>query len=303
MNATLRLSLTALLLLAMACSSSTPAPADRDSEKVLEPTEADELQRLNEAAEEAFAGRLERQNVEQAIEAWKKVAALDSVKNDPEALAETYENLAKAHYFLARYHEALTDEPDKERILSASKQGVEYAGLAVEIRAPDFHRSIKRGAPFEAELEEAPPEAAHALLAYARNLDLWSKTEGVSATVAGEPIVDSIMEFVAEHQPEAHFGAAHRYFGTRWIERAFHRSPEKSAEAFETALELEPHFLITRVLRARHLATATGDRDLFESDLQAVIAADEDLLPAARAENAFARQLAAALLADVEQYF
>ena len=290
----------ALLLTTLVACSSTTEPSDFVEEELAEPTEPEPpaFETLRDQAEEAFQERREREYAEEAIALWTQALADDSAdEQSPGEIAEVYEHLAYAHYFVARFHESdgpsLSADSD---VSTHADNGVEAASEALRIQAPEFLRAVERGAPFEAQLPEAPPEAVETLLWYAKNMDIKARTEGVSQSVATTPVVEAIMDFVVDTEPDAHFGAAHRFFGTHWIERPFHRDPEASAHAFADARDLAPDFVLTDILEAHHLAEAQGDTERSEELLNEALDKKGDATTELSPEDRIALQWAAELM-------
>ncbi len=295
----------AVALTAPACSGGD-ATREADEEIAETPPEAVErFQALYDEGQTHFEARADRQEVLKAVDRWSEALAVEddgTISDDHRAQA--YQSLARAHYFLARYHGTdggpVSAEPELAQL---AMLGFEAATEAVKIEAPGFHESVERGAPFEGELADAPAQAAESLLLYAKNLHLAARAQGTSATVSADPVVDAIMELVAAEAPQLHFGAAHRYFGARSVDRAFNRSAQRSAQSFEKALNQAPDYLATRFDRAIYLATFQGDREAYEAELQAIIDSPADAAPGATAENEIVQGWARQWLAKSDDLF
>jgi len=81
-------------------------------------------------------------------------------------------------------------------------------------------------------------------------------------------------------------------------------NPEKSRHHFEKALDLtENKYLLVQLFFAKTYAVQNQDRELFESQLQAVLQAPPDLLPEQRLANQVARKKAAKLLGQIDELF
>ena len=294
---------TILLAFAAACSTSGDDAAASTTPQTEQP-EPDRFEELRQQADEAYAGRGDFQQAQKAIGLWEQALQTDTAIADEVTRAELHEAIAKAHYFIARYHHADGVEITSNEALEDSvNAGLDAAEEALQIRAPEFYGALQRGAPFEEDLPPANEEAVDALLWFAKNLTLLSHIDGVSADVSATPVVEAIMEFIIDVRPETHHGAALRYFGVHRVHRPFHRSPEQSREAFEKSLEMEPNFLLTRLLQARHLATFQGDREFFESELRAIIDSTNDGAVQSLPENEMARQWATSLLEQSDELF
>lgn len=243
-----------------------------------------------------FQERVDLQKTTLAIDCWS--AALEE-NIDDESQIELRTALSYAHYFLARYHLMTASELNKDAIVKNAQAAQEHALAALSLLSPEFEEALRRQRSIDDLLHQIDTSASETLLHYARALNLWAQHTSLTAQVAHEKTVDTIMSFIAENHPEAGAGAAHRYFGRRWIERPLHKSPEKSAENFNKSLSYAPDFLMTRLIRAKTLALATQDQALFEDDLKVILEAESDEIP----ENYFARQLARQLLDRADELF
>ena len=305
--------ITALLIVATclatlaACTSASDIP-ERPDDELAEPEVPDEpvpsaFETYRDEAEAAFELRSDRESAQEAIEMWQRALDDESAEKESDStIASVFEDLARAYYFVARYHAADGPVPDRDGAQWAER-GEDAAIEALRLRAPDFHDAIIRGAPFEAELPDISAEAVDAVLWYAKNITLLANTGGVSRAVASKPILDSIMETVLQYDPGAHYGAAHRFFGVRWIDRSFHRDPDASRDSFEAAADLAPEFVLTYVLEARYLAIHQDDRDRFEALLTKAISTVDDADSEPSPENRIVRSWAQALLDQADEYF
>ena len=300
-----------LLFALSACSTTRPpteasVPDQTDAENE-QNQRAEQLQGLLTSADTHFAQRTERAELTKAIATWEEAwDLLDDHHSDQAFSLSAY--LARAYYFRARYHHSLAAMPSQEAILADTLDGIEAALRALRIKSPALADALQipppaSNAPLELPLEDFPEEGVAALLSFAQNLLLHAETQGLSAHLEAEPLGTTLMAYLRDDHPQTHHGAPARYFGSHFIQRPFQKSPAESARAFEEALHLAPDFLLTRVLRAANLATATGDRELFVSDLQADLDTTLEASPEVAAENFFAQLLARSLLARVDTLF
>lgn len=284
----------------VACSTGAD-PAEDDEPVEAPPTALDEFEEFQEEASDHFANRGDDNAARRAIELWTQALQVDddgTITDNHRAAA--LEAISQAHHYLAYYHERPAVDADIDEASAAA--GLQAAEEALRIRAPEVAAELRRSDTLEIDLTDVSEDAAPALLWYAKNRFLLTRAQSLSAAVEAEAIIDAMMEFVADHRPALYHGEAHRYFGQRWIDRPFHRSPQRSDQAFERSLEIAPDFLATRVLRARHLAVFHGDRQSFERDLNAVL--DSTAGDAAHsAEDAAAQRWAADLLDRSDQFF
>ncbi len=120
------------------------------------------------------------------------------------------------------------------------------------------------------------------------------------------PRLESLMVKVLDLDPTFHYAGPHLFLGTFYGGRSkmLGGNLEKSRHHFEKALELTHNkYLLVRLFFAKTYAVQTQNRELFESQLQAVLQAPADLLPEQRLANQVARQKAAKLLEQVDELF
>lgn len=289
-----------------ACSTQPTAPDDpqADLEEIPQPVEPPaEFRGLVHDAEIAYGRRDDADQLGRAIELWSDALEIRWDRPDSPARAEVHESLAKAHHYLARYE--LSDGPvpaDSDDVAGAVDTGLTHARKAIAIRAPAVDDAIEHGAPFEADLPVLSDETLESLMWYAKHLHLRAQISDVERQAADLPVADELMERVLERAPKMHHGAAPRYFGIRHIDRPMRRAPAASWRAFEESLEVDPNFLPTRVFRVRFLATFEGEREEFESELQAVVES-RGAPNGAAPENDVARNWAADLLERTDEWF
>lgn len=126
--------------------------------------------------------------------------------------------------------------------------------------------------------------------------------ESVANLPTAMAFVDRAMELDASY----FYGACHllkgRFEGERPVELG--GNPKKARESLVKAMEInEGRFLLARVYMARYFAVPTQDSTLFESELEAVLEASDDILPDARLLTALAKLRAEELLFSMEDFF
>ena len=120
------------------------------------------------------------------------------------------------------------------------------------------------------------------------------------------PRVEGLMKKVHELDPAFHHAGPNLFLGVFYggRSRMLGGNPEKSRHHFEKALDLtEKKFLLVRLLFAKTYAVHNQNRELFESQLQAVVNAPPDLFPEQRLANEVARKKAAQLLDQIDELF
>lgn len=304
-----------LSLFFFACTTPTVAtgPEDEESSAAEDTARVAEVavkvDELNQKAAQHYERRMDIADLEGAISSWEEALQHLEGAQDRTRAKKIKESLARAYYFRARYHHSLATMPPKERIFADTIRGSELARKAIAIDSPDLGQNLpslargERSFAGSSDFADLTSDGHPAFLTYLQNLVLYAETRGVATDLELRPLIDQGFTFLHSSAGDLSFGAPARYFGARQVERPFGKNVEASREAFDEALQLAPGFLLTRVLRANTLARATGDRALFESDLQQVLDASPDALPEAEPENLFAQFMARALLSQVEQLF
>jgi len=120
------------------------------------------------------------------------------------------------------------------------------------------------------------------------------------------PRLEKLMNKVHDLNPAFHYAGPHLFLGAFYGGRSkmLGGNPEKSRHHFEKALDLtENKYLLVQLFFAKTYAVQNQDRELFESQLQAVLQAPHDLLPEQRLANQVARKKAAKLLGQIDELF
>lgn len=301
---TLWLPLTLVLLLA-ACAGADTTEDEPPVEQAPPPSAEEEFEELVADGHRHFEARDDYEKVDAALQSWQEAVAIDDLSDISDRdRASVHRAMAQAHYFKARFHGTDGGPITPDADLAAQAQSAHDAAIAaLNLEAPQFHAAVERGAPFEDDLVAPDPEAADSLLWYALTLDLLAHAEGMSAVVSAQPVVDTIMNNLRDEAPELYAGAAHRYFGVRWITRPFHRSPEDSAESFAAAIDEAPEFLLNHFYQAIYLTTATGTEAEYEAQLQQIIDGPETTADDWAPENAIVQRWAEEWLARSDEFF
>ena len=120
------------------------------------------------------------------------------------------------------------------------------------------------------------------------------------------PRLEKLMNKVHDLDPSFHHAGPHVFLGAFYGGRSkmLGGNPEKSRQHFEKALVLtENKYLLVRLLFAKTYAVQNQNRELFESQLQAVVEAPVDIFPEERLANQVARKKAAQLLEQIDELF
>lgn len=126
------------------------------------------------------------------------------------------------------------------------------------------------------------------------------------SVLAELPKAVALLERSAELDPAFQFGGADVALGVYHASRPaiLGGDPRKAKAAFDRARAVHGgKFLMAGALEARWHAVATQDRERFAALLEGVAAAPAGALPGARLADEAAKRRAAALLANIDEYF
>jgi len=251
-----------------------------------------------EAGLKHWEGRADRASAEAAIASWEKAIALDP--NHLESLMK----LAYANYFLVNVHLKWEDEDEMEDLIKATYRDGMKAGLhAIEVSSPEFAAAIAGGKNWEEAISSVGKEALPAMYWYATNLAKWAVAEGIVRILKYKDRISALMSHCRDLDPGYWHGAPHRYFGVYWLKIPVGKDADKSKAGFDKSLELGPNYLDTRVFYAEYFAVYSGNEELFESLLNAVVNTPEDVDPSLVPENRNAIRTAKDMLENMDEYF
>lgn len=117
--------------------------------------------------------------------------------------------------------------------------------------------------------------------------------------------VEAIMERIVALDEQYQYGQAHMYLGVlnSILPASLGGNPEQAKTHFEQSVQLvDGKNLLAKVLYAEKYARLLFDRELHDSLLNEVLAADPDV-HGLTLQNTYAQQQAEALLADADDYF
>ncbi len=120
------------------------------------------------------------------------------------------------------------------------------------------------------------------------------------------PKVEAMMKFVLKYEPAYFYGGAHLFFGTILgsLPAMFGGDTTASRTDFEEAIKAsDGKFLMTYYYYAKSYAVMTQNKQLFESLLNKVIDAPENILPDQNLANEIAKAKAKELLKHESDYF
>ncbi|MEZ4460116.1 MAG: TRAP transporter TatT component family protein [bacterium] len=282
-----------------------------DQGKLTAATEQGDFNALMAEADAAWANRLDKAQLQLAIDKWEAAAKTATPDLTPEQraakLAEIFETLSRAYYFLGDSHIRLEGKDDEmnDAMMATFEKGVTASEKAIALRDPDFAAKVAADRNnWKSAVSTAKKEALPALYWYSTNLGKWALLEGIATILSRKDDIKATMDWVVANDATYFYAAPYRYFG------AFHTkvpigggNPKASLEAFDKSIEIAPNYLATKVLKAEQYAVLIGDRDLYESLLNEVLNADLSLAPEIAPENELEKRKAKRMLADADEFF
>lgn len=287
------------LSISAGCATKRDSALQMDATEILQARAAGDFAMTLDAAEAAWAKRINRADLETAIARWELAATLETPELSEDerrvAIAEIFERLTRAYYFLADSHIAMTGDDQSANhpeMMVVYERGVTAAERALALRDPAFVAKINAGESWQKHVASANPEAIPALYWYATNLGKWALLEGIATILARKDDIKATMDFITESDPNFFHGAAYRYFGVYYTKLPFGKEPESSAAAFTRSIEISPNYFATHVLLAENLATLNNDRALFDKHLTLVLETPANVDPELEPENFFEQEKA-----------
>ena len=228
-----------------------------------------------------------------------------------DALAETHPDnpgilIAAAEAQLA-YATSFVDRSQKDRSKAIYLKAKTY-GLKALSRNRRFSQALASSSQdvFVRALRGFKKKDANALLTTATAWVMWIIASSDSPAALGEmPHVLAMMDRVRELDPGIRNGGLDLFYGIYYtvLPLGGGRDLEKARAFFERSMEIAgPDYLLARVTFAEFYARYAFDRELFESTLQAVIAASPQV-PEFTLMNAVAKERAQALLNQADDLF
>ena len=222
-------------------------------------------------------------------------------------LAEIFETLSRAYYFMGDSHIRLEGQDDEmnDAMMAVFEKGVTASEKAIALRDPEFAAKVASDRNnWKSAVSTAKKEALPALYWYSTNLGKWALLEGIATILSRKDDIKATMDWVVANDATYFYAAPYRYFG------AFHTkvpigggNPKASLESFDKSIEVAPNYLATKVLKAEQYAVLIGDRDLYESLLNEVLNADPSLAPEIAPENELEKRKAKRMLANADEFF
>jgi hypothetical protein len=225
------------------------------------------------------------------------------LKQDPEN-PWILENLAEG---FCGYAFSFLEDTEPERASSLYERGKDYALRATVLRTGREKWEGLSADEWSHALGEMEVSHQPALFWLGQCWGSWlmQNLDSVEA-FADIPRLESLMIKVHELNPEFHHAGPNLFLGAFYGGRSkmLGGNPDKSLRYFEKALELTGNkYLLVQYLFAKTYAVQNQNKNLFKSQLQAVVEASPDLFPEQRLANAVARKKAAQLLEQIDELF
>lgn len=262
----------------MGCGSGRDAVWDTTPESGSQQPQTQEQQsqreQLVQEGQEAWAERLDEDRLKVAIEKWEQAAELDAADR------EIWVLLARAYYFHADGHMSF-DEARADEMVETFEKGIQASERALVALSPEFAQRMRAGTRIEEAVAVLDAEAVPALYWRSSNMGKWGLAKGFATVLSYKDEIRAIMARCLELDPTYFYHGPHRYFGAFYARvPAFAGGDlERSREHFDSSLEGAPGYLGTRTLMAEFYAVKSQNRELFDQQLEAVLAADLSTLP------------------------
>ena len=195
------------------------------------------------------------------------------------------------------------------RAVNFYNRGKDYASRALELEYPGFRAAMDGPADqYEAFIQQVEPDWVSILFWVGYNwgagINLQLEDPGA---VVDLPKVMATMERVVQLDETTYFGNAHTVLavGKAALPKALGGDPDGAKAHFERARSIvDGRYLMTDYLYARfYHARANPNQEAFESMLNGIIDADEDLFPEQQLANEIAKERAAYWLERSDELF
>jgi hypothetical protein len=294
-----------------ACGGAGPSTLVENVDSRLMVTSEGDFAALMAEGDARWANRLELSELQAAIAAWEMALTVPTPEGESRtaALYPALWRLARANYWhghaFIRFDVMNDVEGADAALLAAYEQGVEYASLALAASNPEWTRLLQMQTPVVDAIPVLTPNDVDAMYWYASNLGRYGLVRGITTVLARVDEIRTMMEYVQTYDATYYFGAPDRYFGVYYTKLPFPGgNPTEAERRFQSAIANYPEYLETRVLYGEDFAQALQRRDIAEEQLQYVVDADLNALPAVLLpENTIAQRRAQWLLDNLDENF
>ena len=245
---------------------------------------------LNSQAEEAWAQRNDKAQLTAALNTYEQLFVADPTNKEIAA------RLVRGWYFYGDAHE---QELEAKKV--AWDKAITFGQTCLAINA-DYKAILEKEGKREDAAAALTKEDVPCTYWYASALGKWAKESGLATTLKHIGAAKAFISKVQELDPTFFYGAPHRYWGAYYagLPSFAGQDLDRSKKEFETAIEIAPDYLGTRILLADYWATKNQDQyAIFDEMVQYVMASDAyaldpELIPENLAEIEKAKALWAA---------
>lgn len=289
------------------CGSTTAGSAVvEDIDQLIAVTGDGDFEALVAEGDAHWENRSERSEVEAAIAAWEAAIHAPMASNgDRRAAAQpVFVKLAHAYYWLAHAHERYADGSTAESMMAIYERGMEYGAQAIALNNDEWRRALLYETPIPDAVVHLTPDDVPAVYWHATNLGRWGLERGIATVLSRVTDIKAMMDRVEAMDPSYYYNATNRYFGVYYTKLPFGNPDVAQAQArFQECIQRHPEYLETRVLYGYDYVVVTQEREIAEEQLQAVLDADIDALPAELyPENLNAQRRARQLLDEIDEW-
>lgn len=289
-----------------ACGSTAGSPVVEDIESLIAPTGDGDFAALVAEGDAQWENRQERSAVEAAIAAWELAihAPTASNVNRRAAMVPLFVKLSHAYYWLAHAHERYAAGSNPETMMALYERGMDYGAQAIALGNDAWRVALLYETPIPDAVVHLTPADVPAVYWHATNLGRWGLERGIATVLSRVNDIKSMMDRVEAMDPAFYYNATNRYFGVYYTKLPFGNPDVAQAQRrFLECIERHPEYLETRVLYGYDYVIVTQERDIAVAQLQAVLDADIDALPAELyPENLNAQIRARQLLDEIDEW-
>lgn len=253
-----------------------------------------------------WENRASQEETEKAIAAWERALTYETEGDRREAVYPVLVKITAAQYWLGHGHQFfITRRSEREPAQQASyEKCMEYGRLALAVNNDEWNEAQTNGTHINEAVKTLKASDVEPAYWYSTCAGKWATIEGIAALLGYKDQIFAILTRLTELNPDFYYRALDRYFGVYYTKVPF-MSPDlpQSRSLFERAITQHPGYLETRVLFVEEHLTKTGEADLARAQLEYVINADANAVPAVYPENLRAQRHAKALLDKFDEYF
>lgn len=300
--------LTATLVVgAVACKKPSLDASVTDIENRIAATAEGDFNAAVAEGDAHWQNRESESETEAAIAAWERAVTYATDGGDRRAaLAPVYTKITAGYYWLSHGHRFFIGSRKARETAqqAAYQQCMETGRTALALRNSAWAEAMENGVAITEAVKTLETADVPAAYWYATCAGKWATIEGIAALLGYKDQIFAMITRVAELDEGFYYRASDRYFGVVYTKLPF-MNPDlaRSRAHFDAAIVAHPGYLETRVLFVEEHLTKTAESRLAREQLEYVIAADANQIPAIRAENLRAQRRAQQLLDKFDEFF